>query len=84
MGISVANVVNDHDSLKDILTKIRKGYRGWNVADAGVLAEKYIAGREFTVLLVGTYTYRTLLQFIPPSSGYFISRYGNWEVFVVR
>jgi len=38
MGISVENVVNDHDSLKDVLTKIRKGYRGWNVADAGVLA----------------------------------------------
>jgi D-alanine-D-alanine ligase len=66
MGISIENVVNDHDSLKDVLTKIRKGYRGWNVADAGVLAEQFIAGREFTVLLVGTHTHPEAIQFYTP------------------
>lgn len=66
MGISVANVVNDHDSLKDVLTNIRKGYRGWNVADAGVLAEKFIAGREFTALMVGSYSHPDAIKVYTP------------------
>ena len=66
MGIGIENVVNDHDSLKDVLTKIRKGFRGWNVADAGVLAEHFIAGREFTIMLVGSHNHPDSIQFYTP------------------
>lgn len=33
-----------------------EGYRGWNLTAAGIIAEKFITGREFTVLISGSYT----------------------------
>ena len=55
MGISLTNVVSNEQELSRSVEKIRKGYRGWNVAEAGLLAEQFIQGREFTALVVGSY-----------------------------
>jgi D-alanine-D-alanine ligase len=54
MGISIRNVVSDHEGLTDVLNTIHKGYHGWNLENAGLLAEEFIAGREFTTLVVGS------------------------------
>ena len=82
MGISLENVVNDHDSLKEVLTKIRKGFRGWNVTDAGVLAEQFIAGREFTVMLVGSYRHPEAIQFYTPVERVFHASLPETEKFL--
>jgi D-alanine-D-alanine ligase len=66
MGIGIDNVVSDYDALKDVLAKIRKGYRGWKLYEAGVLAEQFIEGREFTVLLVGSHTHPEAIKMYTP------------------
>lgn len=66
MGISLTNVVSDGEEMKNALVKIRKGYRGWKVDEAGLLAEQFIVGREFTVLLVGSYDHPDQIKFYQP------------------
>ena len=56
MGVGIKNVVSNHDQLNDLLRSMFEGYRGWNLTAAGIIAEKFITGREFTVLISGSYT----------------------------
>lgn len=55
MGVSVKNVVHNFSELKTQVTKILQGYNGWNLQGDGIIAEQFITGREFTVMLVGNY-----------------------------
>jgi len=66
MGISVKNVVSDFAELKEIVTSIKKGYKGWNLHGAGLLAEQFIIGKEFTTLLVGSYDQPEQIKFYRP------------------
>jgi D-alanine-D-alanine ligase len=66
MGISVKNVVSDFAELKSIVTSIKKGYKGWNLHGAGLLAEQFIIGKEFTTLLVGSYDQPEHIKFYRP------------------
>ena len=66
MGISVKNVVSDFTELKSIVTSIKKGYKGWNLHGAGLLAEQFIIGKEFTTLLVGSYDQPENIKFYRP------------------
>ena len=66
MGISVKNVVSDFAELKSIVTSIKKGYKGWNLHGAGLLAEQFIIGKEFTTLLVGSYDQPKHIKFYRP------------------
>jgi D-alanine-D-alanine ligase len=66
MGISVKNVVSDFAELKSIVTSIKKGYKGWNLHGAGLLAEQFIIGKEFTTLLVGSYDQPENIKFYRP------------------
>ncbi len=54
MGVGTKNVVYDLKQLTQVISEIRNGYRGWNLTIDGIIAEKYIAGREFTVLISGS------------------------------
>ncbi len=54
MGLGVRNVVHDQAGLHSILTTIHKGYHGWKLDEAGLLAEQFIAGREFTTFIIGS------------------------------
>lgn len=56
MGVGVRNVV---DNMKDLQTQVAamfKGYRGWNLAADGLIAEAFIEGSEYTTLIVGSWT----------------------------
>lgn len=55
MGIGVKNIVEDEESLKALLKQMFEGYRGWNLTADGIIAEKFICGREFTTLITGSY-----------------------------
>lgn len=66
MGISVKNVVSDFDELKEIVTSIKKGYKGWNLHGAGLLAEQFIIGKEFTTFMVGSYDQPEHIKFYRP------------------
>lgn len=55
MGVGVKNVVrNDADLLAQIQCML-DGYRGWNLAKEGIIAEAFITGPEFTVFITGPY-----------------------------
>ena len=54
MGVGIRNVVDNHESLKKQLTNMFNGYRGWNLAIDGIIAEEFIAGREFTTMITGS------------------------------
>jgi D-alanine-D-alanine ligase len=66
MGISVKNVVSDFDELKDVMTTIKQGFNGWNLHGAGLLAEQFIIGKEFTTFLVGSHDQVDQIKFYCP------------------
>lgn len=53
MGVTTASVVRTAEALAAQTTALHEGYRGWDLLSGGVLVERFISGREFTVLLVG-------------------------------
>ncbi len=55
MGVGVKNVVNNQVDLKEQVDKMFDGYRGWDLATDGLIAESFISGPEFTVLITGSY-----------------------------
>src|SRR5258705_3757390 len=54
MGVSVKNVVNTEDELKEQIQLMYSGYHGWELATGGLVVEQYIKGPEFTTLIVGS------------------------------
>lgn len=54
MGVGIRNVVDNLESLKEQLTNMFNGYRGWDLAIDGIIAEEFIAGREFTTMITGS------------------------------
>ncbi len=55
MGVGINNVVDNNESLSTLLKQMFDGYRGWNLTADGIIAEKFIAGPEYTVLISGSY-----------------------------
>ena len=54
MGVGIKNVVNNKDELNEQVMRMFEGYRGWNLANGGIVAERFINGPEFTTLIVGS------------------------------
>ncbi|GAC1396219.1 MAG: hypothetical protein NVSMB63_16660 [Sediminibacterium sp.] len=55
MGIGIKNVVHTTCTLHEQVQQMFAGYRGWNLAADGLIAEQFITGPEFTTLIVGSY-----------------------------
>jgi len=55
MGVGIKNVVHDLTELKEQVSRMFAGYRGWDLAADGLIAESFITGPEFTVLISGSY-----------------------------
>ncbi|MGB4844484.1 MAG: hypothetical protein WBP16_08470 [Ferruginibacter sp.] len=55
MGVGIKNVVHNQAELKEQVEKMFEGYRGWDLAADGLIAESFISGPEFTVLISGSY-----------------------------
>lgn len=66
MGISVKNVVTGKRQLKSVLDTLHSGFKGWKLDGAGLLAEQFIIGREFTTFLVGSYEKPEQIKFYRP------------------
>ncbi|MCK9404139.1 MAG: hypothetical protein M0Q26_12140 [Chitinophagaceae bacterium] len=54
MGVGIKNVVYTKTELATQVQKMFEGYRGWNLAAEGLVAEEFIIGPEFTTLIVGS------------------------------
>jgi D-alanine-D-alanine ligase len=55
MGVGIKNVVHDQNELKEQVNKMFEGYRGWDLAADGLIAESFITGPEYTVMISGSY-----------------------------
>jgi D-alanine-D-alanine ligase len=59
MGITTKSVVSTPQELRAQLTKLRKGYHGWDVLGGGVFVERFVAGPEYTTVIIGSGDSRT-------------------------
>ncbi len=55
MGVGIKNVVHNQTELQEQVNKMFEGYRGWDLAADGLIAESFITGPEFTVMISGSY-----------------------------
>lgn len=55
MGVGIRNVVNSTEELAVQVQNMFDGYRGWELTSDGIVAESFINGPEYTVLIVGSY-----------------------------
>ena len=55
MGVGIKNVVHNTKELKEQVDNMFAGYRGWDLAADGLIAESFVTGPEFTVLISGSY-----------------------------
>jgi D-alanine-D-alanine ligase len=55
MGVGIKNVVHNQSELTEQVNNMFAGYRGWDLAADGLIAESFITGPEFTVLISGSY-----------------------------
>ena len=55
MGVGIKNVVHNQTELQEQVNKMFAGYRGWDLATDGLIAESFITGPEFTVMISGSY-----------------------------
>jgi D-alanine-D-alanine ligase len=55
MGVGIKNVVHTNESLSEQVSLMYSGYRGWNLAGDGLVAEQFITGPEYTTLITGSY-----------------------------
>jgi D-alanine-D-alanine ligase len=66
MGVGIKNVVENTKALNDQLEKMFEGYRGWNLSIDGIVAEQYIAGREFTTMISGSSKFPEMCKVYKP------------------
>jgi D-alanine-D-alanine ligase len=55
MGVGIKNVVHDQPSLQHLVHSMFAGYRGWNLTADGLIAESFVTGPEYTVLISGSH-----------------------------
>lgn len=55
MGVGVRNVVTSTEELGEQIQNMFDGYRGWQLTSDGIVAESFINGPEYTVLIVGSH-----------------------------
>ena len=82
LGVGVKNVVNDANALSTQLTKMFEGYRGWDLAHDGILAESFIEGPEYTVMIVGSYNQPEFAKIYPPVERVFHASLPEQEKFL--
>lgn len=91
LGVGIKNVVDNENDLKVQVEKMFEGYRGWNLSAEGIIAESFIDGPEYTVMIVGTYYQPEFAKIYPPvervfhaslpSNEKFLSFDRLWEIY---
>jgi D-alanine-D-alanine ligase len=66
LGVGVKNVVENETDLQIQLDKMFEGYRGWNLSTDGIIAESFIQGPEYTVMIVGSHHQPEYAKMYPP------------------
>ncbi|MBS1639490.1 MAG: hypothetical protein JSR12_05490 [Bacteroidetes bacterium] len=91
MGVGIKNIVNNYNELEEQICKMFDGYRGWQLTTDGIIAEEFIDGPEYTVLIAGSYNNpETAIIYAPvervfhhslPDNEKFLSFDRLWEIY---
>lgn len=79
MGIGLRSIVQSEDEILACLRWLGGGVHGWDTAAGGILVEKFISGREFTVLSTGTHTAPDEIRVLQPIEKVFHSELPKHE-----
>ncbi|MEO7960244.1 MAG: hypothetical protein ABIR19_01785 [Ginsengibacter sp.] len=71
LGVGIDSIVRNSDALEAQYEKLQNGYHGWQIANGGVIAEKFIEGPEFTTLIVGNSVNPGSCKVFPPAERVF-------------
>ena len=82
MGVGIKNVVENVQDLQLQLNKMFDGYRGWNLASDGIIAEAFITGSEYTVFISGSYNNPNTAKIYTPVERIFHSSLPDNEKFL--
>jgi D-alanine-D-alanine ligase len=82
MGLGLKNVVNTDDELKKVIDELYKGYHGWDFTFGGLVAEKFIAGPEFTIFITGSYDLPDDIKVYQPVERVFNEKLPDQEKFL--
>lgn len=82
MGVGVKNVVHTETELKEQVQRMFEGYRGWNLAADGIIAESFITGPEFTTMIVGSYKHPKQCRIYEPVERVFHASLPEHEKFL--
>jgi D-alanine-D-alanine ligase len=66
MGVTTKSVVQTEAELNEQMERLREGYHGWDLTSGGVLAERFVSGREFTTFVVGSHDAPSRKMIYPP------------------
>jgi D-alanine-D-alanine ligase len=82
MGLGLKNVVHNDEQLKQIIQELYEGYHGWDFTFGGLVAEKFIAGPEFTTFITGSYDQPEQLRLYQPVERVFNAKLPEHEKFL--
>ena len=82
MGLGLKNVVNNDQELKAVIDELYQGYHGWDFTFGGLVAEKFIAGPEFTTFITGSYDQPDDIRVYQPVERVFNDKLPDHEKFL--
>jgi len=82
LGLSTKNVVSTKAEFSAIFNEMQQGYHGWKLDTGGIFVEEFIAGREFTTLVVGSSSDPEKIHVYPPVERVFHSSLPDKEQFL--
>jgi D-alanine-D-alanine ligase len=82
MGVGIKNVVHTDKALQLQIEQMFDGYRGWNLATDGIIAEAFITGPEFTTLIVGSASHPETCKVYTPVERVFHESLADTEKFL--
>jgi D-alanine-D-alanine ligase len=82
MGVGIKNVVHNTEALRQQVSQMFDGYRGWNLASGGIVAEEFITGPEFTTMVVGSAQFPEHCKVLSPVERVFHASLPDTEKFL--
>jgi D-alanine-D-alanine ligase len=82
LGVGVKNVVETEKELLTQVNKMFEGYRGWDLSSQGIVAESFIDGPEYTIMIVGSHMQPEYAKIYPPVERVFHSSLPAKEKFL--
>ena len=82
MGVGIKNVVHTEEELEQQVQQMFTGYRGWNLAADGIVAEAFITGPEFTTMITGSAKFPDQCKVLAPVERVFHASLPDTEKFL--